>query len=386
MVYLVNTMQVSKHPDMYVQNPALLMSQPKRAIAEYVKKHGILVPDIYDSWKDAVKSGKQLLVRSEHPQDYSGASDLIRADLSKYSFLKGEADMKKKIRKDSWKPKEYCKYYGLNLDDFWANVSFSFWEKINGVSIKIVADSAIDSRYHIFSKKDISNESYTIFGDGETLAPKSIIPKDKILDLVKLYEDVRNLPNFSPLHCPIIEAKLAKNGKLYFLQYHRARDFEAPNFCIDKPPKPGTVFAAYVRGATPKDGYECNATLHRCAKNTLELPKDEIAAFNQYTGKVLSEIMSRLRKVHIFMSDDAIFFPGLFKGMDDHEGISRLFKPQVSLYVPRIPFKDIYGGSFDNFDFHEPERKNFFVPLKIIADGRIAYVEIVGKPFIEEIK
>lgn len=65
-------------PDYYTEHPP---HQPKREIAEYVRSQDILVPEIYDSLKTALQSGNPFIVRSEHPQDYAGASGLVSSHI-----------------------------------------------------------------------------------------------------------------------------------------------------------------------------------------------------------------------------------------------------------------------------------------------------------------
>ncbi len=63
--------------DYYLKNPNKLMGQPKRTIADYVESQGILVPRRFENLKEARKSHKAILLRSEHTQEYDGVSGLL---------------------------------------------------------------------------------------------------------------------------------------------------------------------------------------------------------------------------------------------------------------------------------------------------------------------
>jgi len=73
--------------DFYLEHPEEL-KQPKRDIEDYVESNEILVPQRFDSLKEAKKSGLKIIARSEHPQDYAGISDLLKSP---------------RLSKDEWK-------------------------------------------------------------------------------------------------------------------------------------------------------------------------------------------------------------------------------------------------------------------------------------------
>ena len=53
--------------------------QPKKEIMSFLASKGVLVPRIYDSIDEAINGmeTKKIMLRSEHPQDYEGSSDLF---------------------------------------------------------------------------------------------------------------------------------------------------------------------------------------------------------------------------------------------------------------------------------------------------------------------
>ena len=65
--------------DHYINNPEELKGQPKRTIADYVEQNGILVPKRFDSLAEARRFDGEVLLRSEHTQDYDGASGMLRS-------------------------------------------------------------------------------------------------------------------------------------------------------------------------------------------------------------------------------------------------------------------------------------------------------------------
>ena len=61
--------------DYYLEDPNRLKGQPKKTIGDYVEQNGILVPNRFNSLKEAKKSGKKIFLRSERSQDYWGLQE-----------------------------------------------------------------------------------------------------------------------------------------------------------------------------------------------------------------------------------------------------------------------------------------------------------------------
>ena len=85
--------------DYYLEDIARLEGQPKRAIADYVEQNGILVPRRFASLQDARASGLPIIARSEHPQDYAGASGILKSLLLyKEEYVDIQTEEKLKIK------------------------------------------------------------------------------------------------------------------------------------------------------------------------------------------------------------------------------------------------------------------------------------------------
>lgn len=65
--------------DVYLQNPDMLMGQPKRTIGDYVEENGILVPKRFTSLEEALDSNLQFLMRTEGLFEYEGVSGLLES-------------------------------------------------------------------------------------------------------------------------------------------------------------------------------------------------------------------------------------------------------------------------------------------------------------------
>ena len=185
-------------------------------------------------------------------------------------------------------------YWEKNLEQFRAETSFSLWEDIPGYCRTVVADSAIAGRHHIMTVKygESGHVSYTIVEDGIIHTNfGSELPDELtkgIKSLVETYEQIRNLPNFDPNHCPIMEFKTWRERD-YFLQYHRTRNFEPTTFTLDREPKNGEIEVLFVRGATMPEGmtvdttvvdYYWNSSMGPNSKASEALPLDEEGSFD----------------------------------------------------------------------------------------------------------
>jgi len=374
--------------DYYIQNPDRLEGQPKRTIADYVEQNGILVPRRFDSLVEARRSHRGILLRSEHPQEYGGVSGLLDSfRLSSSHFaVRGSTDVEEVKQRyfekedntiRTPKYKQYCKFLGLDEDEFKQQVSFSIWEALSGTNRTVIADSAIPNRYHIMTFRDKKGDylfNYAIVEDGE-LAQEFVMPlpeeiKDGLGDLVRVYEEVRNLDRFDPNHCPIMEFQ-THNGRNYFLQYHRARDFSPSTFTLERDLQDGEIEVPFVRGATSKDGMDCKVTVYYAGQSTWDFNPDvEDGSYDLHYNFIFSELRVRDRKVQMIASKYFKF--DLMKIVVNHLPRSKLFKPQVSI-IHNI--KDVMNEE-NVSDFYErtKERRNAYVDLHIVSDGRRAFV------------
>ncbi len=75
----IATMGSSKNrSDWFLENPP---QQPKREIALYVSSQGVQVPTLFEGIDEALESGREFIIRSEHPQEYQGMSGVLQSHL-----------------------------------------------------------------------------------------------------------------------------------------------------------------------------------------------------------------------------------------------------------------------------------------------------------------
>ncbi len=404
--------------DQYLANPALLKGQPKKTIADYVEQNGILVPRRFESLEEARQSGLPIIARSEHPQDYDGASGLFLSprfpehdhafrwdeDFNEFfdSVLdykrdssEGEGDSKVKI-------KEFCKILQINYDKFVGQLDYSFWEMIHGTEVNITADSAIKDRYHITTRTRNTGSIYHWLHTFSTVEDKSLVRHGHISLLetglslriinnfdaiINLYEKIRGLDRFNSNHCPTMEFLAADdNDKItnYFLQYHRTRDFKAADFELERFSPLGTAEFRDVRGSTLKGGIECKVVILYAADVALEdnfgpgkkwswcVPDQEEGAIEApITYKLMDEIMSKRRNLQILETH----FPSFASG---HELRSLWVKPKISIVSHREIVNTLYLSDNEMSDAFEKAREtgeNQYINLHVECDGRKAFVK-----------
>ncbi len=374
--------------DYYLWERSRLNGQPKRTIADYVEANGILVPKKFDTLAEAKKSGKQILLRSEHPQDYDGASGLFKSKtLSELPDTNDEKMLRSellKVEKEIFFPRVYCSYLGLDLYQFLQDFSFSFWEKLDGINRAVVADSSIRGRYHIMTNSD-DNVSYIILENGKialSTPMKDYCSIGELNELVFLYERVRNLDNFDSNHCPIMEFQTF-SGRHYFLQYHRARNFEEKIFILNRELEDDEIQVDVVRGATPEEGFICKTTARYSAWESLgdyekwSVSEFEEGSFDMHYNYVFTEIMTRRRRLQVLAPLDINVI--LFGLAIEHTQRSQLFNPEVSIIVSRLE-RLIAEEEMETFFCRARETgEDQYVTLRIISDGRKAYVKRLDK-------
>ena len=375
--------------DFYIENPEALLNQPKRTIGAYVEQNGLLVPRRFDSVAEGRRSHKGILLRSEHSQEYDGVSGLLDSFVLSYSGfpVRGcrdaeEAKQRFFEREDAITGtphyRQYCKFLGLDEDVFKEQVSFSVWEHLGGYNRTVVADSAIKGRYHVmthFRSEEKYLFNYAIVENGE-LKQEFIVSlpdelKDGLRNLIELYEAVRNLNRIDSNHCPIMEFQ-THNGKDYFLQYHRARDFSPSEFILDRNLKEGEIEVPFVRGATSKDGMDCKVTVYYKGQETWNFDTDiEDGSYDMHWNQVFPELRVGKRKVQMIDTNEKLEWE-LMKFVVGHLQTSKLFKPQVSI-IHNI--EELLGEEESMNDLGKKSREeNAYIDLHIVSDGRRAYI------------
>lgn len=415
--------------DFYLQNPPM---QPKAEVADYVEQNGILVPRRFESLREGRKAVGNVLFRSEHPQDYAGISDLfngksindeevqkckkdyeeygdegyscmgntegekinakIRKLISETNGMEGEEELRELLfQEEIQNPKYYAELLGLDLEDVKSGLSYSVWEKIDGFNRTICGDSNIKGRYHIYSKrvtkKDKPDTSFvdynyffnhTTYDNGKLTQSGYDLTEDLeggLEDLIRFYEQVRNLPNFDTNHCPILEVQTLDDGTNYFLQYHRGRDFEESTFILDREKEVNEIEVEFVRGATNPEGIEVNSTIYR--PNFSSLPVEEGAFDMSYRAPVYTELMLREERSPFQFIDRGFQHIGV--RCFDHMSKSLLLKPQISV-VFKEDLEEVIGIN-DFMPLWEQTKKTnkpTTAKLKLVSDGRKAYIKYLG--------
>lgn len=386
-------------------------AQPKSEIGDYLESCGILVPRRFASLEDAKKAGLPVIGRFEHPQDYEGASNIgpsLRINYPekedwRLKYCNSLQDLKIRIKQPDFSDGDfrqvrenmeyYCFRMGIkNIEGFIDQASFSFWEFIPGVNLAVVADSAIDGRFHVTMqcragvglinyaviepdkslRLPLASQKYLFRGNSplcEEYIPNTeyyghLEPRLEQIarESVEVYKNVRNLQRFDKNHAYILEMQADKEGRLYMLQVHRTRDMDIPNFTVERPTEEGWIDALEVRGKTKtKEGERFRLTYHGTWYLSGELP-DEQASCYRTLYPLFDELMSRRRELEIL--DGGNSFCEKIVG---HGGRSSFFKPRLSLVF------DCYGGFLT-----EDERKNrengATMDIKVIADGTRAFI------------
>lgn len=345
--------------------------QPKKMIGEYVEKSGFSVPKRYESLGDAlgaVQQGATIVMRSEHPLEYdtfSGLLDSYRLNTETLSredkeFTKAinsgasEEDVLLIAKREGISRVPINRYLELarkSSGEYLQEMSFSFWEYVPGRNIAVVADDAIDGRYHITSYGTdgrggalggIFNNGGEPFNTNDAAADSlsEDISPHSISQLIITYEGIRSLPDFNQRQCPIMELQLGDDGTIWFLQYHKARPFRPHTDGLDLrdyPAQEGWFKAEAVRGAIGRfvtlrtaiwypEGYKPS------------LDGDD-ASFDMHYDVGLSEFLARQRAA--YFSEHSV--RNLYHNMADgsHELRSRWFKPNGSLTIGRAAYNQL---------------------------------------------
>ena len=377
--------------DYYLSNPGSLKGQPKRTIGDYVASQGILVPRRFDSLTEARKSGLSILARSEHEQEYNGVSGLLVSVSLEGDNLTDEG-VKKLVFQDETRQfllGNYSFFTGVPKEELEKEISFSLWEKLGGINRMIIADSAIPGRYHITghagNDEEILEASYMIYDQGEKRIVHKVDSRAKddvegLDELVRFYEEVRTLPNFDSNHCPILEVQ-SVDGKNYFLQYHRTRNQDHANFTIDPEEYPDHFQAEMVRGATKPDGEICLVTLRHKGEMSDSYKWESVqedGALDNHFNIVYSELKVRDRKLQIIDTQALDWLLGNIA--IGHKPRSKLFKPKVSVVVPR-DYPSILRPEEDEQWARNSSKspQHLQARFHVVSDGKRAYIKRISK-------
>ncbi|EKE30175.1 MAG: hypothetical protein ACD_2C00033G0016 [uncultured bacterium (gcode 4)] len=291
---------ISVNTDYFISNPPL---QPKFQVTEYVESCWISVPKRFKGIEEALESGDDFIVRSEHPYEYAwiwwlldsfcyneNTRDGIQRHIKSgdikltpeekinswwiernnkifYKLLAqfqmwmiGEQEFTDGMKLTSLKwIKRFSNLTGTKIEDFMKDFSFSYWHFIEWYNRTIIADDSIRWRYHVITNWGINKRyrNYTIFENWRVL-PNEVSELEPALAMslkedIWFYEKVRNLPKFDWENCPIIEIQTAFDWTNYFLQTHYWRKTNIWDFVLDREPEPWEIEAEFVRWATPRE-------------------------------------------------------------------------------------------------------------------------------------
>jgi len=410
--------RLEKQKDQFLEN---LPRQPKKEIAEMLESCGILVPRRFKNLVDAleaVRQGGKIIVRSEHPQEYAVVAGLLTSyDLTVERMEKGRqycegkgheinwnnyfryhsignvrddaenkifgslettgpTDFEENLKKLSFPHvHRYCELLGIDVDKFYEDISYSYWEKIVGLNRSIVADSAVPERYHIFTTDGQYFHNYLIIDSGQIVldqpSPVTDELRARIDEVVAFYEKIRNAEGFNPKHCPLVEFQTVGDQN-YFLQYHRTRDMEPCTWKLKRGLEEGELEAAFVRGATPPEGMIFDVTMYY-PKGGCVIKKTEDGSFDFHFKRIFSEIMSRRRRANF---DNKSLWELTFSScIAAHLPKSKLFNPGIFISIsddnlpPDLPEKI--------FRQTEETQKTVTVKIRVVSDGRKAYIKFL---------
>lgn len=345
--------------DYYSEDQARLDRQPKRTIADYAERNGILAPRRFDSIREARMAGfddSQIFLRSEHPHEYDGASGILDSfRLGDNPYFNKKVDSLTQVKQMFFdanngigsdpKYKIYCQILGIDEQDFRDETSFSVWEYIDGPRMVVVADSSIKNRYHIMAqdlKDGKVSHDYLVFdrekgGRGFTYNNSSKGKVEKVRDLslteaklLDVYEQVRNLEHFDPNHCPIMEFA-GHDTDIYFLQYHRTRDFQERTFVLGRNANRDESEALFARGASKEGGetFRVIAVDRAFLNGGLEINENAEGFIGVGAYHPLREIMykrSFLQIKNVRENDLVFHMHNITRG---HSSRSAVFKPKI---------------------------------------------------------
>ncbi|MFA5995796.1 MAG: hypothetical protein WCW27_05405 [Patescibacteria group bacterium] len=357
-------------------------SQSKNFFADRLERIGILVPRRFANPVQALQAmdnGISVIARSEHPAELHGMSGLLKSydllDLKKElgvdSLLDGSLETKLRER-SSRKIQEYCRLLNLDYNEFIAQVSYSFWERIPGYNRYMCADTAIPNRYHIFTngekKKGDILQNYTLIdGDDIILDGPDPLPdglRKQLQKTLDFYKQIRNTPGLDSWQCPLIEFQTNKDEN-YFLQYRFTRSLELSNWQLSRELESGEFLAEFVRGVTPTEGLVVETIIDTDDQTELD---NYDASFDyglsRGGGDPYTEIMSHRRQ---------ILFAANLENQLSRTGVKPISHlPSIRLFNPRL-FVVIPEDAIPKNKFQQQPT----IKIKVVSDGRKAYCKIL---------
>lgn len=388
--------------DYYLEHPP---QQPKRELGEYAEENNLPVPRRFPTFEEADAACGDFVARFEHPQDYNGASNLglsifvepiikkrsldpdyigrsqtdedIKAAIkAKLEACTEEEFQRKLLKLSEERLKDYAFISDQDEEEFLSQASYSYWEYVPGMNGFMIADSSIEDRLHIRVRKSIFESCYLRMQGTElegVTGTFSLAQPERMRQFREFYDRIRNLDRFDPNHCPLIEFQMGEDGKLWFLQSHRTRDFNASTFELTREAEEGEIEALLARGATPsEEGLQVQAgfTLDwEAQEEALPTPKHETCSITGDYYEPFEEFMTRRRGIQVLRARSIRSFG---KGLDGGHMInSHFFKPEISVVCHTDTlWSTLLQARPDLTPYNT-------IPLHIISDGRRALLRVL---------
>ncbi len=412
--------------------------RPKQEIGDYVEDSGLPVPRRFNDLEEALghlSTGGAFIIRSDCALEYDGPSGLMDSYVvssKEIAFYKQYTEIyshlpinEDEIQAAVARQNSYSQPQDEGPDAFWmsgmiiariqatdpaatleamatmenvlgsmhhyatligevdarakATPSYSFWEYIPGRNIKVVADSAVAGQYYLFGKYSesgrrswlvVNSEGVVINGDNQD----QVFSGGNISDAIRTYETVRNLPAFNPAHCPVVEMQIDDEDALWFLQYHKTRDFyphperlNADDFDVSE----GWLAAAGVRGAIAPRKADLILANPPGYGHTLPIEPNHVIGDVYARGSALTEVLCRKLAVCVIPITPERIFDDITAS---HGLSSEWFKPKASLAFdrrlePRDLLKSVLLEARQNGTVPT-------IPVEVVSDGHQGFARV----------
>jgi hypothetical protein len=394
-------------------------AQPKLEPAEYIESLdiGIKVPRRFATAADtviAIRSGKTVMARSEHPGEYDDFSDIFKTHYWDEEWLeKSTEKTAQMLRQGASEPEiqdhlrqeqflgtiegpsladRYAKLNGIRPESFGSQLSYTYWEHIPGYNVVVTADDTQAGKYYVgVQSREWGFKETWIVEDG---SPEHRLAgaEDPISDkrLIEAYETIRNLDCFDSNNCPLIELQVDGEGDVWFLQYMKGRTFTPSTARLhqrDYRAADGWRRADAVRGMlgsflTLQAGliYPEQYGL----SEDLPLPEFEEASFDRYPEKALLHTLLRDRICSIYTRGKQNVYNGI---ADGHTVRSQWFRPQASISISERSLAAIIDRPLHG-RLLAAERQDLMarVLVDVASDGKRGFIRLnqAGDPLIIE--
>ena len=378
---------MTSHEDYFMANPPM---QPKLEIVRYVGSQGFKVPRTFENLEDALATlpDSQLLIRSEHPQDYDGASDLLYSGgfggAVEHAAALGMSAQEYVDRIFSLPPNQnegMSTFLGFGNDGYDGPnlVSASYWELIpDTAKVVITKDPARLDTLHVLhieaTPRGLEEKGYpaahakqsmryelrgadgveVCYGRGN-MSPEL---EASVRSTVETYKDITTLSRFDPNHCYTAEFVIDQTGDPVFAQMHRGQDVQvtASSEISNEDFGPEWYTADMVIGKTTPNGQV--SLIERAAYGVdlddISIDRGKGNFVNRALGKIATEYIALHTGVYLH-AQPAHFVLGESAG--GHGSRSGLFRPPLSIIPP-----ESFVNQENAFD-----RKA--MTLEIISDG-----------------